>query len=119
MESDSKKRIKIKYEKSKDFRSVAATGAWGGVTPQREIICNFFIEQTKMPENIGLEVEIDTGKIKEIAHKIDVLEHIRELQVGVVMRPDIAKLVGEWLIKKAQQAITEEKTIPKPSDKPI
>jgi hypothetical protein len=30
--------------------------------------------------------------------------HVRESQIGIVVRPDIARSLGEWLIQKANEA---------------
>ena len=38
----------------------------------------------------------------EIAREGEIL--VRESQIGIVVRPDIARSLGEWLIKKAQEA---------------
>lgn len=32
----------------------------------------------------------------------EVAETVREVQVSVVMRPDIAKTIGEWLVNKTE-----------------
>jgi len=102
-----KKNIKVEFTKSKDFRTIAATGAWGGLGPQGELICNFFVEKAKLLDKMTVEVDPLTGTVKEIRDSAeDIME--REFQVCIVMRADIAKVVGEWLIKNAEPAITSQ-----------
>jgi hypothetical protein len=103
MAENGEKEIKISFEKSKDFKLFPATGAWGGPNPQGEIVCNFFVEHRNHPEELTLHVDGQTGKVKKEDRKEGPL--VRELQVGVIMRPDIARSVGEWLIKKADEVI--------------
>jgi hypothetical protein len=104
-------KLNISFEKSKVFKFIPATGAWGGPNPNGEIICNFFIEHRRHPKELNVEIESKTGKVKKEERKGESL--IRELQVGIIMRPDIAKAVGEWLIKKADEVITTPEHIDK------
>jgi hypothetical protein len=110
MAENGTKEIKISFVKSKDFKFLPATGAWGGPNPQGEIVCNFFMEHRSYPEELKVHLDSKTGKIKKEALSEGPL--IRELQVGIVMRPDIARAVGEWLVKQSDQVIfkTPEET---------
>jgi hypothetical protein len=103
MEDQGKKSLSIKFTKSPDYRVVAATGAWGGLTPQGELFCNLFIEHNAPPESV--ELEVGPISAKEV-RKISSHDMVREFQVGIVMRPDIAKSIGEWLVNNAEKAIT-------------
>jgi hypothetical protein len=102
--------VPIEYKRGPDFRLVPATGAYGGLSPNGEIICNFFIEYMSYPQKLSLAIEI--GKIPEQIEGEEVnLKSIRELQTAIVMRPDIAKSVGEWLIREADKALGEKPPI--------
>jgi len=96
--------IPIKYTKSKDCRYVPATGAWGGVSPHGEIICNFYVEYQDAPETSEL-VSPDGKLMQERRDKNEKKRHHREIQVAVVMRPDIARSIGEWLIKESDKML--------------
>jgi len=93
--------LKITFEKSNEYKVIAATGAWGGLSSNNEVVFDFFIEKHAIPKFIELEVENGkkVGEKQELENTI-----IRELQVGVVLRPDIAHSIGEWLIEKAKTA---------------
>lgn len=96
-----KETIKIKYSKSNDYKIIPATGAWGGLSPNNEVILDLFVEKHVHPESI--EIEIENGR--KVGEKQEVENiFIREAQIGIVLRPDIAYLIGEWLIGKAKDA---------------
>ena len=97
--------IKIKFEKSNDYKMIPATGAWGGLSPNNEVVFDFFIEKHVNPEFI--ELEIENGKKVGEKQKGE-RAFIREAQVGIVLRPDIAYAIGEWLIEKAKNAGVKE-----------
>ena len=103
---ENEKIIKIEVDQAKEFRLVPATGAMGGPNPQGEIICNFFVEH---PKNPSLEVSLDktTGRpVREVS--VSPNTFVRQLQIAVVMRPDIALSVGQWLIKQAKTVMQPE-----------
>lgn len=93
--------VKIAFRKGPDYKIIAVTGAWGGVNPQGEIVFDLFVEKLELPESIRLKIEPGRPP-EEIAREGQV--HVRESQVGVVVRPDIARSLGEWLIQKANEA---------------
>jgi len=97
--------IKIKFRKSNDYKMIPATGAWGGLSPNNEVVFDFFIEKHVNPEFIELEIE-NGKKIGEKQKGERAL--IREAQVGIVLRPDIAYTIGKWLIEKAKNAGVKE-----------
>ncbi len=113
MNDENSKKVLIIYSRAQDFKIVPATGVWGGLSPQGEVICNFFLEQPMQPDK--MEVTIDNrGKAikEEVINKNTEPLFSRELQVGVVMRPDIAARVGEWLIEQSKRSLP-----PKDSEK--
>lgn len=98
--------LDIEYQKATDYKLFPATGAWGGPTPQGEILCNFFVEHTAIPKSVTLTINkgvVQPGEASEPSRIV------RELQTAVIMRPDIAKSIGEWLIRKAEEVLTKSK----------
>lgn len=93
--------IKIKFGKSNDYKMIPVTGVWGGLSPNNEVVFDFFIEKHVNPEFI--ELEIENGKKIGEKQKSE-SAFIREAQVGIVLRPDIAYSIGKWLIEKAKNA---------------
>jgi len=96
-----KEAVKIKFIKSNDYKMIPATGAWGGLSPNNEVVFDLFVEKHGYPKSI--EIEIENGKKVEEKQDVDNI-FIREAQIGVVLRPDIANSLGEWLIGKAKDA---------------
>ena len=99
--------LEFEYVKSKDYKIYHATGAWGGLSPRSEIYIDFFIEKAEPPEKSKLYVKDKEAIKEEKIPKEDKL--IRELQACFILRPDIAYAIGEWLIKKAEEAGIVEK----------
>ena len=93
--------IKIAFRKAADYRIIPVTGAWGGVNPQGEIVFDLFVEKLEVPESVQIKVEPGRPPV-EIAREGQV--HVRESQIGIVVRPDIARSLGEWLLQKANEA---------------
>lgn len=93
--------VEVVFKRATDYRVIPATGAWGGVSPHGEVVVDLFVEASENPDQLVLEVE--EGKppteVKRSETRI-----ARESQIGVVMRPDIAYSVGQFLIEKAKQA---------------
>jgi len=104
MEELEKKRVRVEYKKTSDYKIIPATGAYGGATPQGEILCHFYVEYMVPPDSIEIEINPANGTSKEIERTAE-KPFIRELNTGVLMRPDIAKSVGEWLIEQANAVI--------------
>ena len=98
-ETDSSSRVTVFFEKDKDYRLLPVTGAFGGPTPSGDIVAEFFVERRTAPEKIVMEVSGNTAN--EISREGE--RHVRELVVGLIIRPDIAHSIGLWLIDKAKQ----------------
>ena len=93
--------IKIQYTKAKDYRIIPVTGAWGGMSPQGEIIFDLWVEKRDVVHSVTLRIE--QGKPpQEIETALP--ESVREAQIGIVVRPDIAYSLGKWLMEKAKEA---------------
>jgi hypothetical protein len=99
--------IKITFQKAEGYTLVPATGAWGGVSPQGEIVFDLYIERRGLPELVVLDRQPD-GTYKENESKKRDGPIVREAQVGVVLRPDLAFSIGKWLVQKAEQAGVKE-----------
>ena len=100
-----KKEIKIFFVNSPDYKLIPATGAWGGPNPNGEIIIDFFIERVEPPESITLEID-ESGNAEEKDRSSQ--RAIRERQIGIVLRPDIALSIGNLLIEKANLVLKQQ-----------
>jgi len=100
-----KTEIKIYFEDSPHYRLIPVTGAWGGPNPTGEIVVDFFVERTEPPEVLTLEID-EFGKPEEKERSTQ--RTIRERQVGLVLRPDIALSIGNFLIEKANSVLIKK-----------
>lgn len=100
-------KAKAKFKEGIGYRLVAATGAFGGPTPSGDLLCNFFLEYRSLPEEINIHGDPQSPKPIEVPifQEGDPI-FIRELQVGILLNPAVAKAIGEWLIKRAEEIMT-------------
>lgn len=92
--------INVRFDEGPDHRTHHASGVWGGITPQGEIVATFFFEQQAYPQGLVMQVD-DQGRPTE-AERLGGGELVRELLTTVVMTPAVAHSVGQWLLDKAQ-----------------
>ena len=107
-EGSTKKNLRVIYSESKYYQKIPANGAVGGATPRGEVMCNFYFESVVLPNSVELLVE-GSGPVKEIATKSSEYDFVRELQVGMVLSPETAKSVGEFLIRNAEIMLKKRK----------
>jgi hypothetical protein len=91
--------ITIKFIKSNDHKTFTASGAWGGLNPQGEIVCHFYVESQSFPDKINFVEE--NGKLVENFQRNNLYN--REIQHTLVIRPEIAHSIGSWLITKSKE----------------
>ena len=98
--------IKVYYEKSKDYRLIPVTGAYGGISPRGDVIIDFYVERLDSPKEVTMEIDED-GKATEKSRVGQ--RYIRERQFGIVLRPDVALSIGRFILDKAKLVKKEEK----------
>ncbi len=95
-----KKQITVEFDRSDDYRLVPVTGAWATHTPNGDIVAELFVERRLPPREVTLEIE--ENQAREIDQQAGRL--VREVVTGLVMRPEVAFAIGQWLVAKARQA---------------
>lgn len=99
--------IKFFHEKGNFFRVIHADGAIGGLTPTRDIFMSLYSQRIAIPkvieQHLSLEGQVGAEVSREGKDGI-----FRELEVGVVLTPETARQIAEWLI---QQAALAEQTV--------
>lgn len=96
----------VNFVRAEDYKLVPVTGGWGGVSPQREIVLDFYIDRRTNP--VSLEMQLQEGKAIEVNRIPDPQPIERFVHFGVAMRPDIARSIGKFLIEYADKAFAEE-----------
>ncbi len=101
---DQPDRINFRYVKDDGYRIVPASGAHGGITPDRQVIAHLFVELSALPETVTQEATSD-GKLAQPKAPTPGDEGARwferRLTVGILMAPDKARSIGQWLIAQA------------------
>jgi hypothetical protein len=91
-------RVSFDYIKGKDFRVIRADGAIGGITPNGYIHFVLYSERGAIPRREVYELSPE-GVLGEMikAETITRGSIVREMDVDVFLRPDIAKALHKWL----------------------
>jgi hypothetical protein len=109
MTEGKKSKVKFSFAEDSDYKLHPATGAWGGPTPNGEIAIHFFVELQAFPDEVEMFMD-KNGNQSEGDRKYSGTEFVRRLQTGVVLRPDVALIVGEWIVNNAKSMmIPQEK----------
>lgn len=93
------KSIKTHYIKTNNYRSYHADGVFGGLTPNRKIYMEFFIQRAVTPKIIEYKVT-EVGDIGDEIKREGKKGIVREIEAGVIMDIDVAKVLRNWLDQK-------------------
>ncbi len=102
MATEQLKEVRVYFQNNPEYKLIHATGAWGGITPQGQVLCQLFFDRRENPETVALLIEKD-GEVKETSRTGE-QRLIRDILVGIVLRPDHAYSIGAWLQKNAIEA---------------
>lgn len=93
--------FKVDYIKSNHFRVVHADGAFGGLTPRGYIQMEIWSERQPIPKQTTYQI-VDAGDGPVVGEEVrdarivrDSI--IREVEVGIVLDIDLARLLITWL----------------------
>jgi len=92
--------VKFIYSKSEDYKLHYINGAYGGLTPRGDLICNFFFEYRELPEEEEHIVEGDQLRLKTEGINAGPREVLRDMKTGVIMTPAQAEKLANWLMEK-------------------
>ena len=93
----SESKIPFHFEINDDFKTVLATGVFGGLTPNGLINMNFFLERANIPDTIIYQLSED-GRTAEKEVSVEGGEGIvREVFFGVVIDVNTANDLVNWL----------------------
>lgn len=92
-------KVKIEIEKDKDYKLQPVNGVSFSNTPNGDIVVEYYVEHRTSPSEITLEV-FPEGNAREVERVGE--RNVRNLMGGLVVRPDLAYAIGEWLQNKAK-----------------
>ncbi|MBN1689011.1 MAG: hypothetical protein JW893_07930 [Candidatus Omnitrophica bacterium] len=99
-----KRSLKFKYVIPDNLRDLHVNGAWGGITPKKELHIQFYCERNPIPNYIEHEITPDQ-KLGEILEKNLGGDVVRIIQTSIIMDLDTAKTFNQFindLIQKAE-----------------
>jgi hypothetical protein len=96
--------IKVKAKKDSEHRIIPASGVWGGVTPHGMVYFDVVLEKPEAPTATVIDVNEATGERIETVQEPKEPSVERILMAGILVRPEIARAIGHWLIEKADEA---------------
>lgn len=95
--------IVFKIVRSSDYRIVAITGAYGGMTQGQMMKMDLFADYPSSPDLIEHEVE-EQGRLgKETRREPGERSITRDVQIGVMMTVETAERIGNWLVNGAKK----------------
>jgi hypothetical protein len=97
--------LTVAFSLSPARQVIAATGAYGGPSPDgAAIITHFFVEHGTIPTALRYPVNED-GTVNAMGEeRLARSEITREVLVSLVLAPEVAERVAQFLIEKAAEA---------------
>ena len=92
--------MKFVYRKSADYKLHYANGIFGGFNAQGELICNFFFEARDLPKEQSATLQGTTLTFKDVQISREI---IREFNCGIIMTPQQAYAMRDWLNGKLEE----------------
>jgi len=99
-----KNNISIVYERNKQAITFATSGAYGGPAPDHSgVVVHFYLEYPTVPHSSNLPLK---DKVVDFGHeeKISRGDITREIQATTYLSPELAIVIGNWLIKNGEEA---------------
>jgi hypothetical protein len=96
-------KVDFPYKKSNDYRTIMISGIFGGVSPQGFVFGDLFFDKVEIPEKAVFQVEDGSGKAQEIPSEQAPNRFVREALVRIMMQPEVAEVIGKWLIEQAKK----------------
>lgn len=93
------KEITMNYLKVPSYRSYHVDGAFGGISPNGNIYCEFFIERNVTPQKV-VHFLTDVGTLGEEKERVGKEGLVREIESGIVFDINTACLLKDWLEEK-------------------
>lgn len=91
-------KLKCKYVFDPNYNPVYVNGAQGGVTPNKEIVINFYLERNALPNSQTFKITDDKlGEPVEVEPEDLRNSFVRVIENGVVMNYRTAKEIHRWL----------------------
>jgi len=99
-----KKKIIFNYIKANNFRVIHVDGGIGGFTPTGDIFLSLYSQRQPIPQVTVQEVREDNTLGDElISERVGRAGLVREVEVGVAMRLEVAEEIAKWLNERISE----------------
>jgi hypothetical protein len=104
MSEAEKDKVRFHYIKSNYFRVVHMDGIFGGLSPTGDIFMSIFSQRPPIPV-VTVQPVKENGELgDELISERTVKDGlVREIEVGIAVRPEIAESLIKWLQEKVEQ----------------
>jgi hypothetical protein len=106
---DLPKEILVHYIKTPSYRTYHVDGAYGGITPNGNIYCEFFIDRNVTPKSIVYNIN-DKGRLGKPKKVIGKKGIVREIECGIAVDIRTARALKNWLEDKIKEYDTNVKS---------
>ena len=93
------KEIEFVFETDKDFRTIAANGAWVGTTTRQDVMIEFFVEQLARPQTV-IHAVGENGRVGDEIKRTPEKKFVRKVQVGVMLSADTAEAIANAILQR-------------------
>ena len=101
-EQELRKKVKFVFKKSEGYQIHYVNGAFGGITPRGDVLYHLFFEHRDLPTEEEMTIEEDK-KLKPQEKDLADIEIIRDLKVGIIMTPEQAENLANWLLSRVDE----------------
>lgn len=103
----------IGFQQAANKPTIAVSGAWGGPSPDMStIVAHLFVEHGALPSYLTYNrEEDDEGSRLDMSSEQRVSRNdiTREVQATIVLTPEVAISLANWLVEKAQIALNNRR----------
>ena len=104
-EEEQKQEITFVYQNAENKNSIPATGAQGGPTPDgASVVANLYVEHQSIPHSVTRGIEDGKLDLTQPGREIKRGEVTRDVQATLVLTPEHAVQLGEWLQRMGNEA---------------
>ena len=113
-----KRTIIFHYVFPNDYNPMYCTGAYGGISPQGDIIANFYFERMPIPNSVTHELK-DDGFLGSVidTEPSDFRQKVkRHVSSGIILNEANARSIRDWLTQQLDELAARRQALPKSTD---
>lgn len=95
----SERSVEFNFDEDSGYRIVAANGVWGGITNRGDLLLDFTVDHTTVPERLEQALGED-GKLGRELRRFPPRTVTRRRQIGVLLALDDAESIARFILDK-------------------